>query len=417
MNQTKMQLYQLIYKSDASAALDIKLLNQFKRQIQESNYRKEVTGLLLFDGVHFLQVLEGRKTQLQRLYDAICNDPRHANVTLLLMEPIPAREFDQWSMQIVIRKAEDLTKIIDEVESLGELLKVGEAGETSSVIMSNYYYMKQGLGRSPNIVKSFLEGGWETTNYSGTSLGEKQRIQLTCSKSQLSQEYSHWFAFQPIVDTEKGVISAVEALMRGKEGQSPDELLNDLSESQMHKLDVESKRSAIAIFAEFGCDTTLSINLLPKSLISYPEIVGELRRLAESLSVEPSRITIEVTEQEAIENYDSFIDVVNQIRANGMRLAIDDFGAGYAGMSLLADFQPHKLKIDKKIVDGIASDGPRQAIVCAIMQFSFRLGIEVVAEGIETLQDFEWLKSVGVKQFQGYFFAKPGIMSIPDVIY
>lgn len=412
-----MQLYQLIYKSDASSSLDVKHLNEFKLKTQESNQRKEVTGLLLFDGMHFLQVLEGKKTQISRLYESIREDPRHGNVTLLLMEPIPAREFDAWSMQIIIRKVEDLTKIIGEIETLGEFLKVGEAGETASVTLSNHYYMKKSLGRSPNIVKSFLEGGWEMTNFADLCQSDKLPIEVVCAKRQLSNDYSHQFAFQPIIDTETRSICSLEALLRGKNGESPEKILQSLNETQRYKLDVDSKRAAISMFADFDCDTTLSINLLPKSLVTYPEIVAQLRHQAESLSIDPSRITFEVTEQEAIESCKSFIDVVNEIRSNGMRLAFDDFGAGYAGMSLLADFQPHKIKIDKKIVDGIASNGPRQAIVCAIMQFSLRLGIEVIAEGVESFNDLEWLKSVGVRYFQGYYFAKPGLMNIPDVIF
>jgi EAL domain-containing protein (putative c-di-GMP-specific phosphodiesterase class I) len=98
-------------------------------------------------------------------------------------------------------------------------------------------------------------------------------------------------------------------------------------------------------------------------------------------------------------------------------VAIDDFGAGYSGLNLLAEFQPDQVKLDMKLITGIERHGPRQAIVRAISQICSDLGIDIVAEGIETEDEYAWLASQGIRLFQGYLFAKPGFESFPAVHY
>ena len=129
----------------------------------------------------------------------------------------------------------------------------------------------------------------------------------------------------------------------------------------------------------------------------------------------PDRIVLEVTEEEAITDPDMFADAVKRVRSAGMRVAIDDFGAGFAGLSLLADFQPDKLKIDRCIVQNVHESGPRQAIVRAIVEFCYCLGIAVVAEGVETVEELNWLRHAGVNRIQGYLIARPGLCALPPV--
>ena len=122
-----------------------------------------------------------------------------------------------------------------------------------------------------------------------------------------------------------------------------------------------------------------------------------------------------MTETEAIEDKTSFTAIVNQFRGLGIKLAIDDFGAGFSGLNLLASFQPDLVKLDMELVRNIDSQGPRQAIVAAIIRVCFELGIDIIAEGVETVAEFEWLRSHGVELFQGYLFAKPMFEGFPSV--
>jgi EAL domain-containing protein (putative c-di-GMP-specific phosphodiesterase class I) len=104
---------------------------------------------------------------------------------------------------------------------------------------------------------------------------------------------------------------------------------------------------------------------------------------------------------------------MNSYRARGLRVAIDDFGAGYSGLNLLAEFQPDAIKLDIQLVRDIESKGPRQAIVRAVIQACDDLGIEVVAEGVESEAEYRWFKRIGVRLFQGYYFCRPGFESLP----
>jgi EAL domain-containing protein (putative c-di-GMP-specific phosphodiesterase class I) len=125
----------------------------------------------------------------------------------------------------------------------------------------------------------------------------------------------------------------------------------------------------------------------------------------------------EVTEGEAVQRPKEFGQRLERFRAQGVHLAIDDFGAGYSGLNLLAWFQPDLIKLDMHLVRDIDRAGPRQAIARAVLQVCDDLGIEVIAEGVETLGEFSWFRRVGVRLFQGYLFARPAFESLAEPIF
>lgn len=399
-----MQLYQLVYKSNATKEFDQANTKEFLSIIQNANKQLDVTGLLIFDGEHFLQVLEGPFGVISELIESIQQDIRHSQVVILLKEPIPRREYEQWSMQLLVKRPESMAKIVDEAERLAEILQQYQVVGSES------------RSRSRMIAKAFIDGAWTSKKKKfTTSIKSPQPIKA--KQSQLHRSYPHNFAFQPIVDVEQMEITSLEALIRGVDGSSPYELFKTLTPCELHQLDVESKLTALEMFSEMEFDGFMSINLLPMSLLEYPDSVKMISQHALFLGLDPDNVIIEITEQEAIDNHDDFNKLANLIRANGMRLAIDDFGAGYAGLSLLAEFQPHKLKIDRSIIFGVANHGPRQAIVGAIIYITSRLGIEVIAEGVDNEQDLMWLISAGITKIQGFYFAKPKLKGIPSVTW
>jgi len=225
------------------------------------------------------------------------------------------------------------------------------------------------------------------------------------------------FAFQPIVDFQSRRISAYEALLRGPAGEAPHTVLGAFKGEAMHRFDLMSKVAALSIAQQLGTDARLSLNLLPESLLSDAKAVDFLVQSAAEHGFTPDRIVLEVTEEEAITDPEMFADAVKRVRSAGMRLAIDDFGAGFAGLSLLADFQPDKLKIDRCIVQNVHESGPRQAIVRAIVEFCYCLGISVVAEGVETVEELHWLRSAGVHRIQGFLIARPQLCALPPVVW
>ena len=136
---------------------------------------------------------------------------------------------------------------------------------------------------------------------------------------------------------------------------------------------------------------------------------------AERYGFDPHKLVIELTETEYVQDMDRLIKIVNHYRQRGLKFAIDDFGSGYAGLNLLADLQPEQLKLDLRLIQGIDRAGPRQSIVSAICDICLDLGITVLAEGVERVGEYEYLKNSGVDLLQGFLFAKPGFEHLPVV--
>jgi EAL domain-containing protein (putative c-di-GMP-specific phosphodiesterase class I) len=215
------------------------------------------------------------------------------------------------------------------------------------------------------------------------------------------------FAFQPIVDVGRRRVYAQEALIRGTARQSAAEILNACVGAELYELDERARAQAIALASRLGLDCLLSINFMPNSLTAAPHSLDHTLAAAEQCSFPIERLILEVTEGEMIQDMRRLGSIIDRCRARGMRVAIDDFGAGYSGLNLLAEFQPDLLKLDMHLIRDIPTHGPRQAIVRGILQTCADLGIDVIAEGVESAAEFAWFKAHEVQLFQGYFFAPP----------
>jgi EAL domain-containing protein (putative c-di-GMP-specific phosphodiesterase class I) len=126
------------------------------------------------------------------------------------------------------------------------------------------------------------------------------------------------------------------------------------------------------------------------------------------------RLIFEITEDE-LPDQEHLKDIVVEYKRQGFKTAFDDFGSGYSGLSLLAEFQPDIIKLYMALVRGIHHDVVRQAIMRGLLEICRALDIEVIAEGVEEVGEFKTLQRMGVYLFQGYLFARPGFESLPDV--
>jgi blue light- and temperature-responsive anti-repressor len=195
-------------------------------------------------------------------------------------------------------------------------------------------------------------------------------------------------------------------------------VLKALSGQKLWAFDRDARRHAVRLAAELGLKGQLNLNLLPKSIQAFgSEAMFDTIDAAVAHGLRPEQIVLEVSESEAFPDFASFLKLVRECRARGVKFAIDDFGAGHSGLNLLADFQPDSLKVDMKLVRDIASKGPRQAIIRGLLVTCSDLGIDVVAEGVETMDEFTWLRDEGVSLFQGYLFAKPLFEAFPAVAF
>ena len=221
------------------------------------------------------------------------------------------------------------------------------------------------------------------------------------------------FAFQPIANIRTGEIKSYEALVRGKNGGSAAEVFDKISEEDKYQFDEILRISAIALAGKLGIKCDLNLNFLPRSLSSSPTAISSTLDAAKKAGIPLSAINIEITEKEIIENVEWFRDSIVKYRHQGVSFSVDDFGAGYSGLNLLADFQPESIKIDITLVRNIDTNGPRQAIVRGILRTCQDLGIDVVAEGVESNAECKWFFDEGIELIQGYFLAKPGFEALP----
>jgi blue light- and temperature-responsive anti-repressor len=225
------------------------------------------------------------------------------------------------------------------------------------------------------------------------------------------------FAFQPIVNPLTCEVVSYEALIRGVHHEGASEILSKIPADRLYLFDQTARVRAISLAAQLGIRCDLNLNFYPLSLYASAESVLSTIPAAAKNHLPVHHIVLEVVEGEVIGDQGRFAELFNEYRALGVKVAIDDFGAGYSGLNLLANFQPDQIKLDMCLIDGIQGHGPRQSIVRAILQVCRDLEIDVIAEGVETVGEYKWLLNAGVKLFQGYLFARPAFESFPLVHY
>ncbi|MDG9922235.1 MULTISPECIES: EAL domain-containing protein [unclassified Pseudomonas] len=224
-------------------------------------------------------------------------------------------------------------------------------------------------------------------------------------------------AFQPIVDLRQGLVFAHEALVRGSAGESAGSLLARVDAHNRYTFDQSCRIQAVEWAARLRLPARLSINFMPNAVYRAETCIRATLEAARRCQFPLERIIFEVTEQEQVLDIPHLTDILRAYRAQGFMTAIDDFGAGYAGLNLLADFQPDLIKLDMDLIRAIDGDRVRQVLVESVLDMCRRLGIGVIAEGIETRGELECLRHMGVDLFQGYLLARPGFESLPEVHY
>ena len=234
----------------------------------------------------------------------------------------------------------------------------------------------------------------------------------------LGAELDFSFAYQPIVDRGSGRIYAHEALVRGPQGQSAASVLERIGESNRYSFDQACRVRAIDLACDLGLSERggekLSINFLPHAVYRPEVCIQTTLQAARRRGLEVSSIVFEVTEGERIEDGPWFAEILREYRRQGFLTAIDDFGAGYAGLRLLADFQPDLIKLDMDLVRNVDADPARQAIARSTVRLAQELGIALVVEGIETPGERDFFLHEGVALFQGYLFSRPSFRQLGE---
>lgn len=233
-----------------------------------------------------------------------------------------------------------------------------------------------------------------------------------CAKCAGTPGIAFEFAYQPIVDVRARAVFAHEALARGPNGESAWSVLSQVNSANRFRFDQDCRSRAIEGAAALGMAESLSINFIPNAVEDASACIQRTLRTAEACGFSLSKVIFEVTEGEKLRDPARLVEIFREYRKLGIKTAIDDFGAGYAGLGLLARFQPDLVKIDMDLVRGADSDSARQAIIESIVSMCRRLGVAVLAEGVESENERDYLASVGIDLMQGFLFARPSFKAI-----
>lgn len=242
--------------------------------------------------------------------------------------------------------------------------------------------------------------------------------QLGCRHCQDTEalSFDFTFAFQPIFDLDTKAVFSYEALVRGTEQQGAFYILEQVNDSNRYQFDQQCRVKAVKLAAELGIEAHLNINFMPNAVYEPASCIRTTLNAASQYGFPTEKIIFELLESEDIANRDHLVSIVEHYQSRGFGTAIDDFGAGYAGLGLLAEYTPDYLKLDMKLIRGIDKDSKKQIIVEGITGVANKLNIRTIAECVETREEAEFLYSAGIRLMQGYYFAKPAFQALPEAL-
>lgn len=217
--------------------------------------------------------------------------------------------------------------------------------------------------------------------------------------------------FQPIMAVENPRIIGYEALIRGPEDSplhKPDSLFAVARESRLlAALEFACREVSCERFAELNLPGKLFLNMSPISFTDSQYRDGVTREILQRVGLSAERLVFELTESQPLDELDLLCAASDHFQRQGFAVALDDLGAGYAGLRVWSELCPDYVKIDRHFISGIDKDPVKREFVRAILDIAQRMGHKAIAEGIETAAEFTTLVSMGVDYAQGYFIARP----------
>ena len=229
------------------------------------------------------------------------------------------------------------------------------------------------------------------------------------------EDHAFELYYQPQYDAGSKKLRGVEALIRwrGQDGKfvSPAVFI-PLAEKDGLIVQIGNwvLEEGIRVYADwyrkYGYPMVLSLNI---SALQYKkaDFVHHLLVLIEKYQVDPALIELEITESVLIEDFNSVVDKLNTLKEYGIKISLDDFGTGFSSLSYLKGLPIDTLKIDKSFIDTVINDHPTRVITESIIAMVKKLGCETVAEGVETQEQYDYLKAVNCDNIQGFLLGKP----------
>ncbi|MBW4935822.1 EAL domain-containing protein [Marinobacter sp. F4206] len=230
-------------------------------------------------------------------------------------------------------------------------------------------------------------------------------------------DFSFTFAFQPVVDVVNQSVFAYEALVRGPDGEGAMHVLSQVNGTNQYSFDQICRVKAVKLASRLGMDTMLSINFMPNAVYQAEYCIRTTLAAAKKYGFDTSKIIFELTENEKLTSVEHLSSIIAAYQEMGFSTAIDDFGAGYSRYDIMMASPPELLKLDMGLIRNIHDEPNKQAVVTGIITMMKQLGGRIVAEGVETKEEYFWLRSQGIQLYQGYLFAKPGFECLPEPVF
>jgi EAL domain-containing protein (putative c-di-GMP-specific phosphodiesterase class I) len=221
--------------------------------------------------------------------------------------------------------------------------------------------------------------------------------------------------FQPQIDIQSGMISGMEALLRWKHPEagiiSPTEFIPVAEENgiinEIGMWVLDSGCAELSKWIKAGhSNIRLAVNVSSKQL-AQTDFEHHVFNIMTKHGIPGSSLELEITENVLIQDMDQVVNQLRKLHANGVRIAVDDFGIGYSSLGYLQSLPLSTLKIDRSFISGIRASSSRNSIVTAIIAMSKELGLDIVAEGVETEIQHQQLKRLGCPNAQGFLFGRP----------
>lgn len=363
---------------------DALITRSLQRLLEAAGYEVTATN----DGTSAVEAI------MSRGFDVVLSDIQMPEMTGVdLLRVVRAHDLD---VPVILMTGEPKIETAMEAVSLGALQYLPKPTENKTLLKAIERASR--LHRMARMKRDALK----LLGEADTQAGDRAGLEASFDRALETM----WMAFQPIVDAGRKRIFGYEALMRTMEASLPHPGAVLGAAERLERLpDLGRRVRALSAepFDRASNDALLFVNLHTRDLLdpSLYEKDAPLTKIA-------NRAVLEITERSAIEDVKDIQARVTMLRRLGFRIAIDDLGAGYAGLSSFAALEPEIVKLDMSLVRNVHQSDIRQRLVGSMTALCKEMGMGVVAEGVEVVEERDCLRELGCELLQGYLFARPG---------
>lgn len=409
------------------------LMDRLEMAIKQARKNGELVGVLLLDLDHFKRVNDTLGHHVgDQLLIAMSNRLQRYLRDADTLARLGGDEFVIVLPEVVSQEA--MQQAVDRIVSqIAQPIKVGEREMLVTPSVGGAVFPSDG-----NDAQTLLKNA-DAAMYSAKAAGRnnaqwfnedmlrqnKEKLQLTSALKPALESDQFRLVYQPEICLKTGRIIGLETLIRWRHptlGEiAPDKFISLAEETGLilpigEWVLTKACSDVVRLNKEHGLNLEVAVNVSPRQL-QQAGWIGQIRKALEASGMPGTSLELEITEGMLIQNPKESTDLLHEVRALGVRVVIDDFGTGYSSLSYLTRFPIDKLKIDRTFVRDLTVDTTDAAVVDAVIAMAHSLGLKVVAEGVETVEQLTYLKERNCDEAQGYYFS-PAISAeeIPDAI-